>query len=353
MNGRAAPSAPAGRSDLNGNQMPKHNKVTIRDIAEAVGMSASTVSRVLNRSPLVDPKRAEAVRRVAEELGYQPGSKRRQAARTILNIALVLPAGQAGYLHLFYDPAELIRTIQGEFGGTKVNIVTVTDTGWDDLFTHKKMGTLDACILAFLDPPQELLERLAEWRIPGVLLNRIHEHVNYVISDNRGGMQELVGRVLARRGPSATLCYVDFPQIPQVSKERRAGFRAGCREHALSGEQCTEISVSTLGEIDDSFFRRIHEKRIDALLCFNDVIAVYVYQAALHRRIYIPDDMGLTGFDNSPVRSLVDRSIDTMDFRAPELGAVASHWLQRRIIDRVNTPLRRSITPTYVPGDTL
>ena len=332
--------------------MAKDNRVTIRDIAEAAGMSASTVSRVLNHSPLVDPQRAEAVRRVADELGYQPGIKRRQAARTILNIALVLPGGEAGYLHLFYDPAELIRTIQETFGATKVNILTVTDTGWADLFTHKKMGTIDGCILAFLDPPEELLGRLAEWRIPSVLLNRIHDRVNYVSSDNRGGMQELVGRVLARRGTSARLCYVDFPKIPAVSEERRAGFHAGCREHAATPEQCTVVQVSDLAEIGDEFFDQLRTNNCDTLMCFNDVIAVYVYQAALHRGIRIPEDLGLTGFDNSPVRSLIDRSIDTMDFRASELGAQASRWLKRRIIEREDTALRRCIPPTYVEGMT-
>jgi len=316
-------------------------------------MSPSTVSRVLNGSSLVAPERAEAVRRVARDLGYEPRPRRRQATRTVLNIVVVLPGGEAGYLHLFYDPAELIGTIQREFGGTKVNVITVTDTGWSDMFAHKKMGTIDGCIVAFLDPSAELLGRLTEWRIPTVLLNRIHEQVDYVSCDNYGGMRGLVGRVLARRGADAGLCYVDFPRIRAVSEQRRAGFEAGCREQEVPGRQAGIRAVSDLESIGDDFFRWVGEHKYDTLLCFNDVVAVYVYQAALHRGIRIPEALGLTGFDNSPVRSLVERPIDSVDLRAPELGAVAARWLQRRIIERDDTRLQRCIPPVYVEGKTL
>ncbi len=88
-------------------------------------------------------------------------------------------------------------------------------------------------------------------------------------------------------------------------------------------------------------------------MCFNDIIAVYVYQAALHRGIRIPEEFSLTGFDNSPVRTLLDRRIDSVDLGVDELGARSARWLYRRIIDRSEEPISDCATPKYVAGDTL
>lgn len=331
----------------------RSGQVTIRDIAGEVGMSPSTVSRVLNHSRLVDSERAEEIRAAAARLGYTPLRKRRQARRTILNIALILPEESESYLHLFFDPGALMSSIQGAFGDTRINLIAVPDAGWSELFEHKKIGALDGCIIAFVDPSPALLESLAEWSVPSVVLNRIHADTHYVSCDNIGGMRELVVRVLDRARSDPHLHYVDFTRIPEVSSGRREGFLTAARDAGLPDGAVSVTSIERLSEIDDRFFASLGERKVSAIMCFNDVVAMYVYQAALHRGIRIPEDVSLTGFDNSPVRSLLDRRIDTVELGVKDLGATAAGWLRRIIIERSDETLQRILPASYVPGDTI
>lgn len=316
-------------------------------------MSPSTVSRVLNRSRLVGTDRAEEIRAAAERLGYTPLRKRRQARRTILNIALILPEESESYLHLFFDPGALMSSIQEAFGDTRINLIAVPDAGWSELFEHKKIGALDGCIVAFVDPSAELLESLAEWSVPAVVLNRTNANTHYVSCDNIGGMRELVSRVLDRAYRDPHLHYVDFTRIPEVSSGRREGFFTAVREAGLPDGSVSVTSVSSLGEIDDRFFASVRERNVSAIMCFNDVVALYVYQAALHRGIRIPEDVSLTGFDNSAVRSLLDRKIDTVELGVKNLGATAAGWLRRRIIERSDESLQLVLPASYVRGETI
>lgn len=326
---------------------------TIRDVAREAGLSPSTVSRVLNNSPLIGKEQARRVREAAARLGYEPLRKRRQAGRTIINVALILPKAGESHLHLFYDPGALMASIHHAFGDTRVNLITVPDAEWPGLFEHKKLGSIDGCIMAFIDPPDELVTTLDQWSIPAVVLNRRAEKINYVSCENAGGMANLVGRVVDVLGPDTRIQYIDFSRIPHVADARRDGVFGGARRHGLPDDAVNVETIDTLTQINDAFFERLLANKPDALMCFNDIIAVYVYQAALHRGIRIPEEFSLTGFDNSPVRTLLDRRIDSVDLGADELGARSARWLYRRIIERSEEPITECTTPQYVAGDTL
>ncbi len=321
-------------------------KVTLSDVAHSLGVSVSTVSRALRRSPLVDEKTGRRIREEAERLGYEFKPKRRQAGRAILTIAVLLPAQSDSWLHLFYDPGRLMQTLQEGFGGTRTNLVCVPDADWADLFAHKKLGGIDGCIFAFADPQAELAERMDQAAIPRITLNRVLAGGNYICRDQKHAMKLHVDRIHSIHGPDAKIAYLHFERIPGVSKSRYEGFL----EHRPRSDTYT---VSSLGDIDDRFFSWLRSGGYRALICFNDVLAVYAYQAALHRSIRIPEDLALAGFDNSPVRRLTEKPIDSVELGADEIGRKAAEWLREAIIDPAVAPMREMLPSTYVPGSTI
>ncbi len=321
-------------------------RVTLSDVAQSLDVSVSTVSRALRQSPLVDEKTAQRIREEAARLGYEFKPKRRQAGRAILTIAVLLPAQSDSWLHLFYDPGRLMQTLQEGFGGTRTNLVCVPDADWKDLFAHKKLGGIDGCIVAFADPPPELAERMDQAAIPRITLNRVLANGNYICRDQKHAMELHFERIRSVLGPDARIAYLHFDRIPGVSKSRYEGFL----EHRTAGDIYT---VSSLGEINDEFFSWIRSGRYRALICFNDVLAVYAYQAALHRAIRIPEDLALAGFDNSPVRRLTEKPIDTVELGTDEIGRDAAEWLRAAIIDPSVAPIRKMLISTYVPGSTI
>lgn len=327
-------------------------RVTVYDIADALDISSSTVSRVLNNSTLISDGKSALIRETAEKMGYRKRSIRRQKDRAILNIKLFLPDAAYTYVHLFYDVADLIGGIQEGFGEVKVNVITRLND-WDDtIFSNKKLGDIDGAIFAFSRPDEKLEAVVRERQIPMVLLNRPDEAGNYVMYDNQAGMRRLLEE-LAARVAGLRPCYIGFDPVQPVSRLRGEGVLKACGELGIPFSAEDSFSVGSIEEIDSAFIARLTGRGYNAVLAFNDLLAVYLYQAALHDGIRIPGAFSLTGFDNSPVRSLLSLKIDTIDLSIRNLGFEAGAWLRSYIVDRDETPLRKRIEGAYIPGDTI
>jgi len=89
------------------------------------------------------------------------------------------------------------------------------------------------------------------------------------------------------------------------------------------------------------------------VFCFNDLVAVHVYNRALGAGFDVPRDFMLTGFDNAPVLDLAPRRIDTVEFSVRELGLRTGSWLKSRLIDRTGDSLRMTLAGDYVRGETI
>ena len=334
-------------------KIPLERKATVYSIANELGLSPSTVSRVLNNSSLISDSKRALILSTAERLHYRKRHIKRQGLRAIITIRLFLPAAKYSYIHLFYDVADLIDGVSAGFGETKINIITSINDGDPSLFDSKKLGDIDGCIFAFTVPSPELETRLEEREIPFVLLNRESPENNYVMVDGFGGMAKLVDALWMKRGESLKPCYIGFSPLPGVSKRREDGFTAACRAKSIPVNSDSLFTIETIGELTGSVLAGIASKGYNAVVCFNDMLAISVYQAALHRSIRIPADFSLTGFDNSPILDLMDQRIDTIEFSLQKLGREAGCWLRSRTIERKDLSLQKSLEGDYIPGETI
>nr|WP_321306970.1 LacI family DNA-binding transcriptional regulator [uncultured Sphaerochaeta sp.] len=329
-------------------------RVTVYDISKRLGLSPSTVSRVLNNSSLISTEKKELILRTAEEMGYQKRAIKRQKGRAIINIRLFLPKTQFSYIHLFYDVAELIEGIQHGFGETRVNIITSLNDGDLSLFDSKKLGDIDGCIFAFTKPSDALEELLEDRSVPFILLNRSNPEHNYVLVDNLVGMDALVNAMYKKRGESLKPCYVGFSKLPSVSEQREMGVYKGCVARNIPFDRDKDvIMVDSLTELREKVLPAIEEHSYNGVFCFNDLMAVSLYQTALRRNWRVPDLFSLTGFDNSPMLQLLDQRIDTIEFSLLKLGKEAGMWLNGRIINRLDNAIQKALEGDYIVGETI
>lgn len=312
----------------------------------------STVSRALNGSRLARESTRERILRAADEMGYRKRNTRRHGKRAILIIALFLPHSDVPYRHLFYDPAELIAGIESGFAGVRVHVVTGLNGQGRDIFGHKRLGNIDGAVFGFTTPKRDLARYLQEQQIPSVLLNRVSKSFNYVSCDNRQGMQELLRRVAACRD-DAHPCHLSYSPAQPVARYREHAFLEACARHSLPSGKEDVFRVSSLREIDASMVETMRSRGYNSVICFNDFVAVYFYQIALASQIRIPEEMSLTGFDNSPVRELTPQKIDTIALSPYDLGQEAGLWLKESIIERSSKGVQRMVTGEYIPGDTI
>ena len=87
--------------------------------------------------------------------------------------------------------------------------------------------------------------------------------------------------------------------------------------------------------------------------CFNDLIAVHVFNRALRDGFEIPRDFSLTGFDNSPILDLAAKRIDTIDFPIYDLGFHAGNWMKQRLIYCSNDAIKITLAGNYIKGETI
>jgi len=331
-------------------------RVTVYDIAERLQLSVSTVSRVLNNSTLISSEKRALILETAREMGYQKRTIRRQRGRRVLNVLLFLPYAPSGYLHLFYDPAELVASIEEGFGGVRANIIAQLNRAGRPLFDHKKLGDIDACIFGFTSPLPSLLEQIEERGIPLVLINRTSATRNFVSCDHAAGMSRLLDEVRQKkeaRGERVLPCYLGFAPIRAVSDARRDGVFAAARAAGVPFGAQDVWELAGIESVNERLLEQIVSGGYNALFCFNDVVAVYVLQVARQIGIRIPEDLSLTGFDNSPVRQVSVPPLTTINLSTRELGAAAGSWLRRCVIERAEEPLQLEIAGEYIEGLTV
>lgn len=326
-------------------------RVTVYHIARAAGLSVSTVSRALNNSRLISDETRAVVHEVADHLGYERRVIRRQGSRAILNVKLFLPLAKYSYVHLFYDVADLVRGITEGFGPVKVNVITAINDGTEDHFRHKKPGDLDACVFAFCTPAPSLRAELRRREVPFVLLNRVSKEDDWVCYDDHWGMGRLV-TALAQSRPHARPCFVGLGEIP-ASSRREWATKVACAELGLPLPENAVFQLESIEQIDGAVVPALAAGEFDAVLCFNDVFAVYLYQAALRDGLVPRQHFSLSGFDNSPILDLVTPRIDTVELSIRRLGHEAGRWLRRVTVDKLEDSLALKLRGTYLPGETL
>jgi len=327
-------------------------KVTIYDLARELGLSSSTVSRALDDSELVGDSTRLLVRSAAQRLGYQRRTVRRPESRSILTIKLYLPPSRDAYVHLFYDVAELLDGLQRGFGEVRINVLVCLNDGLDDSFASKKTGTVDGAVFAFTEADAALYARYESRGVPVVHINRVQGNRPSVAVDNAVGMETLLRRVALQR-PGVKPCFLGFTPVAYTSRQRQTGVLAAASVLgiAMTTEDCFELE--SIASLDGALVRSLVARGYNAVLCFNDLMAVHVFNRAWREGFEIPRDFALTGFDNAPVLDVAAKRIDTIEFATGELGWHAGCWLRERLIERQTRSLNLILAGEYVPGETL
>jgi LacI family transcriptional regulator len=328
-------------------------KVTVYDIATEMGISVSTVSRVLNNSRLISDERSREIQTVAKRLGYTKRTIRKQGNRAILNIKLFLPAHKHVYTHLFYNPAELIDGLYEGFSDVKVNIITNLINRSDRIFQNKKVGDIDGCVFAFCDPDDETYGMIEKRGIPLLVLNRIDEKRNFISCDNRLGMETLLQKIVETRKGPLRVFYIGYTQVPVINSMRKEGIFLAAKKAGIPFSSKDVREFGSIQAITGEFLRSLKNRKYNVLMCYNDLVASYVYNLAMAERLSFPRDFSLTGFDNSPILNIIPQRIATINLSVGQLGVEAGKWLRKRIIDRDPDGVQEFLEGEFVPGTTI
>lgn len=290
--------------------------VTLADVAQAVGMSASTVSRALSGTAKVNDATREKIVRTAREMGYEPNQVARSltSGRTDL-IGLIVP----DIANPFFPP--IIKAVQARARarGKTVLISDVDEDMSDELLRSRLMRKqVDGLIVV---SPRTSEASLAEMGrlAPIVFVNREVDGATNVIVDATEGMQDAVEHLssLGHR----TICYLNGPRRSWSNRQRQAAVRTACEVHGFELVEFGPFEAQM-----QSGYRAadlVRSKGITAVIAYDDLIALGLMSRLHELGVRVGPDLSVIGIDDSPMAEMSYPALSSIHVPGVRAGATA------------------------------
>jgi len=324
------------------------NRVTIADVARLSGVSTMTVSRVINGKGDVRPSTRERVERAIAQLEYRPS----QAARSLTTrrsqtIGLLVPDITNPFFPAIVRGAEDVAWSEG-YAVSLTN--TVEDISRERAaFEHFEAHRVDGLIVCSARLPDRDLAQLVQRHPACVLLNRsapLEGIASSVEVDDVRGAHLAIAHLA--NGGRRTIGLLAGPTRSISAQRRRWGAAESLAFHQLEhgpdliqeGEPTEEGGRTAMAVL----LRRRPD--IDAVVAYNDVVAIGALEALAAAGRRVPDEVAVVGCDDVRLASLVTPALTTLRTDGYRLGRQAADLLFERM--RGGPPRRFVVTPELV-----
>lgn len=328
-------------------------KPTIHDVAKAVGVHPSTVSRVLNPDTR-HMVTADMVRRVtdaARNLGYHRNALAHSLrTRRSSTVGVVIP----DITNPVFPP--ILRGIEDALAGVGYTAIIANTDGAaerdDIVLEHMLARRVDGLILATARRKDSAIDRCIAEDIPLVLINRTigkESTVPSVVNDDARGIGLTVAHLVGlghRR-----IAHVAGPQSLSTGVERQRGFLAAMKRAGLKADPQL---IAVAGAYSEREGQRAMlsllegRRKITAVVAANDLLAIGCYEALMSQGLACPRDLSVTGFNDMPFVDKLNPPLTTVRIQHYEMGVQAAKILLERIRDPAARRVDQRLEPSLV-----
>lgn len=315
------------------------SQTTLKDIAEALGISISTVSRALKNNPRISNKTKAAVKKVALELGYNSiylndFHKKKQSNL----IGVIVP--KISY-HLYAMAISGIESVAEKHG---MHIIVCQS---NESYMREKSLVLElinvgvsGLIVSLASETKDFLhfEKLSEHGIPLVFFNRKCNELeaHKVTIDNRQAAHEAVNHLI--NIGCKKIAYLGGPEVLQINQDRIQGYYDALNSAGIKKDKNLVVYSKFDKESTFTAARKLlySPNYPDGILTFSDQIAISVMLTAKERGIVMPEQLSVIGFNNEPVSELLEPSLTSINQPGFEMGKQATKLLLQSVEDPVH-----------------
>ncbi|MFL9482928.1 LacI family DNA-binding transcriptional regulator [Chitinophagaceae bacterium LWZ2-11] len=331
--------------------MPQHN-LTIKDIAEALHLSHSTVSRALKDSYKISDETKKIVREYAEQHHYRPNllaqGLKNKKSRCIGVVLCNIPnsffsEAISGIESVAYKKDYMVMITQSH-ESLEREIKNIENLAWrsvDGLLVSLSSKTQDASHFT----------ALAEQDIPIVFFDRVPDDINTysVISDNEGGAY--AGTEYLINTGHKKIAHITSAAHLSISKERLSGYAAALQKHGIeyneSYVQYCEHGGMYAEEVEKSIMHFLAlPKPPDAIFTASDRITISCLSILNKKNIAIPKQIAVVGFSNFSSPELFYPPLTTVKQSAFEMGKASAELLLQLIEEKKKPKFKKIILPT-------
>ena len=312
-----------------------NKKVSIYDIANQLGIASSTVSRALNDHSRISEKTKKEVRQVAKALGFE---KSQLATGLITNqsftIGVVVPAVNRNF---FASAITGIEKVASENEYTVLICQSHDDYEREvELINTLIANRVDGIIvsLAINTEQSDHFTKAKDAGIPLVFFDRVCDEIKntfkIVVNDYHGayeGTSHLIEQGFKR------IAHIAGHQSQKIFRDRLAGYRQALEDaNLLYDERLVRYCLLNTGDgtkIAEDMLRQ--KPRPDAFFCANNLTAISAMACALNHGFKVPQEIGIVGFSEEKVSSLLKPSVTSVRQPCEEMGALAAQKLLEEI----------------------
>lgn len=315
----------------------------IQDVALHVGVSLGTVSAVLNANGRVSEATRERVQRAIEELGYRPDLYARNLARRQTQVIGVIVSNLQN--PFFAETAQAIEEEAARFGFQISLMATNFSPQQHRAAVTQLLGARIAGLAVITSEHDDQSRKLILANgVPAVFLDigRPTESSSVIRVDSRGGMKAAVEHLL-QLGHRDLLFVRNSQKASGQSllshKLRDQGFHAAIRACDVAGLKTSIVDVHGPGA--DAGEQAIHllfgKVRFTAVIAVTDMVAIGVYRGLQARKVRIPEDISVVGFDNTYFSGFLNPPLTTVDVPRSELSRLVITALLEALPGKLHT----------------
>lgn len=314
----------------------KSTQVTIKDIAKALGVSPSTVSRALKGHPDISAETRKAVNDLAARLKYEPNAIALSLKQSRSNsIGVIIPE----MVHYFFSSVLSGITDVAYDAGFTVIICQSNEIHEREvanikaLYSHRVDGILISISkdsenfdhLNFLldsDIPLVFFDRY----VPGMLCDKV------IVDDMEAAYNATKHLIDEGR---KRIAHFSGPQKLLIGRERLEGYKKALKNAGLPIDESLIIHAENF-EMAREAVNKLMElpERVDGIFAVNDLTAIGAMITLQKRGIKIPDDIAVVGFSDGRFSGIVEPNLSSVDQHGYEMGTAAAKMLIKRILSQ-------------------
>ncbi len=321
-------------------------RISIHDVARQAGVSITTVSRVINKVPTVDRNNVVRVEEAVALLKFKPNIIAQRLARGLNTaVGLVMP-GYPGIFHSFYA-LEVIRGVGHSCETLHLDMIFHITNGYNPLNTANVGGVIFADII---DNRKQLESALQE-NVPCMVMNNVvggSPYVSYVAIDNFSG-GNMATEYLVKLGHKK-IATLTGNMHTQSGQQRLKGYKHALdqakipirEDYIFSGDysrRSARLATEELLSLKD---------RPTAIFSASDDMALEIMAVLLERRMTVPQDLSIIGFDDNPAGMYGPVGLTTVKQPLFEMAEESVKHLNAIVAGKKDGPVQEMLSPSLI-----
>lgn len=312
----------------------KKESVSLKRLAQELGLSISTVSRALNDHPDISTETKEKVKRLATKLNYVPNIFAKGFRQQKTNIIGVLVPNITHYF-----TSTILKGILDE-AALKGYRVIISESNNDALKQTEMLNTMlqfhvDGILMSISKVTRQINDILRVIdNVPMILFDKASDKIpcsQVVINEEEAAYNAIEHLINIGK---KRIAIIKENEYSYNSERRYAGYLRALKEHNIPIDEKIIISVDDISQRQGKRMANLLlslKTRPDAIFAITDSAAIGVIQTLKKFNVKIPEEIAVVGFSNSRNSTIIEPMLTTIDQPGERIGQTAVKYLIEEI----------------------